>query len=156
MLEKAAALAESQNMSQNKQVYTVLLVITVSIKRMFLSYFNNIRYVKSILIFDKLNLNNFISKFRGSSVFAFIILVYHSMSIRFRSPVHFYCQLSEPVYFTVSYNPKNIDKKKYKKNVIKHLYKQIISSCITYSKQKKTFVLIKMKKMLQSMMFHVD
>uniref|UniRef100_K1Q8E5 Copine-4 n=1 Tax=Magallana gigas TaxID=29159 RepID=K1Q8E5_MAGGI len=28
MLEKAAALAESQNMSQNKQVYTVLLVIT--------------------------------------------------------------------------------------------------------------------------------
>lgn len=68
MLEKAAALAESQNMSQNKQVYTVLLVITVSIKRMILSYINNLRYVKSILIFDKLNLNNFLSKFRGINV----------------------------------------------------------------------------------------
>lgn len=57
MLEKAAALAESQNMSQNKQVYTVLLVITVSIHIMFLSYFNNLRYVKSILIFDMITLS---------------------------------------------------------------------------------------------------
>lgn len=40
MLEKAAALAESQNMSQNKQVYTVLLVITVSIYRFFMSFFS--------------------------------------------------------------------------------------------------------------------
>lgn len=114
MLEKAAALAESQNMSQNKQMYTVLLVITVSIKRMFLSYFNNIRYVKSILIFDKLNFNNFILKFRGISVLALIILVYHCMSIRFRSLVHFYCQMSEPVYFTVSYNPQVLIKKSIK------------------------------------------
>lgn len=123
MLEKAAALAESQNMSQNKQVYTVLLVITVSIHRMFLSYLNNIRYVKSILIFDKLNFINFILKFRGISVLALIILVYHSMSIRFRSLVHFYCQMSEPVYFTVSYNPQVLIKK-----VLKTGYKTFVKA----------------------------
>lgn len=125
MLEKAAALAESQNMSQNKQVYTVLLVITVSIHRMFLSYINNLRYVKSIMIFDMLNLINFISKFRGISVLAFIILVYHSMSIRFRSLVHFYCQLSEPVYFTVSYNPQVLIKK-----VLKTCYKTFVKASL--------------------------
>lgn len=67
MLEKAAALAESQNMSQNKQVYTVLLVITVSINRFFMSFF--ILYyiisgnVMSIMIFSKLNIKNVVSKF---------------------------------------------------------------------------------------------
>lgn len=67
MLEKAAALAESQNMSQNKQVYTVLLVITVSIYRFFMSFF--ILYyiisgnVMSIMIFSKLNIKNVVSKF---------------------------------------------------------------------------------------------
>lgn len=92
---------------------------------MFLSYINNLRYVKSILIFDMLNLINFISKFRGISVLVFIILVYHSMSIRFRSLVHFYCQLSEPVYFTVSYNPQVLIKK-----VLKTCYKTFVKASL--------------------------